>query len=94
MADFQQLGQATHNAVSRLNFASWERRLSDMMEHASRYRYTDGSTANSRLRVDRVSKDWPRSGAVFVTREVDNAKVRLYLKGDKFKVEVVRAERD
>lgn len=91
MAKFEQFGEATYTASNRLAFGFWASRLADMMEHASRHQTRDGSTAHSRLSVDRVARGWPQAGSILVTREFDGAKIRLYRKGSTFKVETIGA---
>ena len=83
---FQSVHAATHRIGQRLNFAFWEKRAADMVLHFSEYRTSDGSLGHSNIQVMRVSKNWPRSGAIIVTREVDNQTAKLVMVKDRFKI--------
>ena len=63
-------------AYNRLNDKSglWWNRISDMMAHASQYR----PGMHFGLRLIRVPKAWPQSGAICIERE-DGKRFRLYM---------------
>lgn len=78
---------AARIASDRLPSHGWDDRIASMMLHAASYIAADGSDGHSRLHVQRVSKDWPRKGCIYVVREVDGVRMKLFLQRNRYRIE-------
>lgn len=81
---------AASYAAKKLAHRFWQDRIADMLSHTCRLASRDGSTPISahNIRIDRVARDWPRSGSIMATRD-DGKRFRLYMSGRNFKTEAL-----
>lgn len=78
---FLSVYEAAAIANRKLNHPSgiWERRICEMMERAARQARPGCSGITSRIRLERVAGGWPRAGSIFIRREDNGERFRLYM---------------
>jgi hypothetical protein len=76
---FKNYRDAALLAAKRASSPYWADRIADMLYHVCLKPSRDGSSAmpDHRVKIERVAKDWPLSGSIYVRRD-DGQRFKLF----------------